>query len=148
MTYGQGGFGQQGGYYQQPPGGYYQQPPSYNVRPGVLTWFTVYCVLMALIYALVAVGGAIILSSPELFEEGPRDPEELKIRAIAMLVVGIALMPVFAIALALPRRPWVWIYDLVLICVGFLSCCFWPISIPLLIFWIKPDARAWFGRGG
>jgi hypothetical protein len=40
----------------------------------------------------------------------------------------------------------VWVYDIVLICLGMTSVCCMPVTIPLLIFWIKPDAKAWFGR--
>jgi hypothetical protein len=39
-----------------------------------------------------------------------------------------------------------WVYDLVVICVGMTSFCCMPVCIPLLIFWIKPEVRAYFGR--
>ena len=41
-----------------------------------------------------------------------------------------------AAAIFLPPRPWVWIYDLVLIAIGFMSCCILPFSVALLIFWL------------
>ena len=53
----------------------------------------------------------------------------------------------FAIAPFLPRRSWVWIYDVVLICFGMTSICSMPAAIPLLIFWFKPETQAYFGRG-
>lgn len=139
MTYGQGGYGQPGGAY----------PPTYfHQRPSAVTWFNVYCILMALLYAIVSVVCAFILSSPEIFEVrgGDLDPVAAKIQAIVMLVVSVPLMMLFAAAPALPRRPWVWVYDIVLICLGMTSVCCMPATIPLLIFWIKPDAKAWFGR--
>jgi hypothetical protein len=38
-------------------------------------------------------------------------------------------------------------YDLVLICIGMTSCCILPAAIPLLIFWLKPEAKNWFHQG-
>jgi hypothetical protein len=35
---------------------------------------------------------------------------------------------------------------MVLICIGMNSCCLLPASIPLLIFWIKPETKTYFGR--
>ncbi|MGB7159266.1 MAG: hypothetical protein WBD40_14450 [Tepidisphaeraceae bacterium] len=60
--------------------------------------------------------------------------------------MGVPLAAVFGVAPFLPRRPWVWIYDLVLICLGLTSICCMPATIPLLIFWLKPEAKAWFGK--
>ena len=61
-----------------------------------------------------------------------------------MTVFGLA--GVFGAAPFLPRRPWVWIYDLVLICLGLTSVCCLPATIPLLVYWLKPEAKSWFGR--
>ena len=35
----------------------------------------------------------------------------------------------------------------VLIALTLTSCCFWPFSIPLLIFWVKPDVRTYYAHG-
>ena len=43
-------------------------------------------------------------------------------------------------------NPWAWIYGMVLICIGLTSPCCLPVTIPLLIGWIKDDAKAYFGR--
>ena len=63
-----------------------------------------------------------------------------RIRAAAWM-----LLVVFAVAPFLPRRKWVWIYDLVVICLGMTSCCTLPVCIALLIFWIRPETRQFFG---
>jgi hypothetical protein len=49
----------------------------------------------------------------------------------------------FGAAPFLPKRRWVWIYDLVLICLSFTGCCI-AFGIPLLIFWLKPETKAFF----
>ena len=59
--------------------------------------------------------------------------------------LGFALtIPVIA-AFFLPNKPWVWVYHLVMICVGMTGCTV-VFSIPLLIFWLKPEVKAWFGK--
>jgi hypothetical protein len=30
--------------------------------------------------------------------------------------------------------------------IGMTSCCFLPFLIPLLIYWLKPETKAYFGR--
>jgi hypothetical protein len=107
-------------------------------RPGVVTWFYVYCVCMALLY-----GGLLVLFG-WLASQGELDPSDEFTMGFAV-VVCVPLMLVFGVAILLPRRPWVWIYDLVLICLG-ISGITAVASIPLLIFWLKPEAKAWFGR--
>ena len=59
-------------------------------------------------------------------------------------MLGGQLCGAFAAPLFMPREKWVWIFDLVLICFGFTTCCLIPACIPLLIFWLKPEAKAWF----
>ena len=129
--------------YAAPP---YGQPPPHlpyaqhylSGRPGVVTWFYVYCVCLALLYAgLVALFGW-------LASEGDlSDPDDLPFVLVA--VICVPLMLAFAAAPLLPRRPWVWIYDLVLICIG-MSGFTVVACVPLLIFWLKPEAKVWFGR--
>ena len=37
---------------------------------------------------------------------------------------------------------------MLLICVGMTSCCCIPACLPILLQWIKPDTKAWFGYTG
>ena len=137
-----------------PPPPPYGPPPGYEVPyaaptgpPAVLTWFKVYAVGMTLLYMLVIVAGVLIYVMADEFTGEPEmGPEEARIQGVVMIVVGVPLAALFAAGAVLPRRPWVWIYDIVLIAIGLTSCCLWPATIPLLIFWIKPEARGWFGR--
>lgn len=111
-------------------------------RPGVIPWFKAYCVMMCLIYLLVAAMGVVLL----LMEPNNLDTtaEELLTMGIVCISLGLGLMTVFLIPLLLRPRPWLWVYDLVLICLSLTSICFWPFAIPLLIFWIKPETKAFF----
>jgi hypothetical protein len=53
------------------------------------------------------------------------------------------LAAAFVAALFLPRKRWAWVCHMVLICLG-LTGCFFPASLPLLLFFIKPETQAYF----
>jgi hypothetical protein len=136
-----------------PPGyphasaGYGYAPPPQVARPPVWPWFVAYAVVMALIYlALAGFGVTIFAVGPEQFADAQTDADGWRINAIIFLVIGPLFSIPFAIAPFLPRKPWVWIYNLVLICLGLTSVCCLPATIPLLIYWLKPETKWWFGR--
>ena len=110
--------------------------------PRVVFWFRVYTGCMTGIYVLCA------LAAPLVFFAGTRtrgeDAVVLKVQAGVLLLVGLVFAVVFALPFVLPRKRWVWIYDLVLICIGLTSCCILPAAVPLLIYWLKPEAKNWF----
>ena len=111
-------------------------------RPPVVTWFVVYCAVFVVLYWGFALLCPFLISLDE--ELTRRDTMILGgIMAGLCFAFGIP----FAIAPFLPRRSWVWIYDIVLICFGMTSICSMPAAIPLLIFWFKPETQAYFGRG-
>ncbi len=112
-------------------------------KPGVWSWFIVYCVVQAILCLFIVGVGAIFFVM---------DPAELEMEAVEARIMGtiyvgmgLALLVLYAIAPFLPRRKWVWVYDLVIICLGMTSCCTLPACIALLIFWIKPETRYFFG---
>lgn len=111
--------------------------------PGVIIAFRIFAILFALMYLFVmALGGVFLLFGDALDVK----PGEAYITAAMLLVVGAPLFFGYVVALALPRKPWVWIYDLVLIALGLTSCLTLPFALPLLLYWLKPGAKAWFGR--
>jgi len=110
----------------------------------VWKWFVVYCILMALLYlALVGLGFGYLLVEPAKLEVNSSEAEFL---GPVFIVAGLLLFFPFVSAPFLPRKPWVWIFDLVLICIGLTSACCLPAAIPLLIFWLKPETKLFFGR--
>jgi hypothetical protein len=140
---------------QYPPPGYphasagygYVPPAAPTERPGVVAWFTVYAILMAVLYLLFAgFGVTVMVVGPEQFADAETSAGEWSVIAAIILVLGLIFCVPYAIAPFLPRKPGVWIYDLVLIALGLGSVCLWPLTIPLLIFWIKPENKLWFGR--
>jgi hypothetical protein len=134
--------------YPPPPGYGYAPPPAYvEQRPGVWPWFVAYAILMGLLYlAFAGFGVTVFVVGSDRFADANTSADEWNALGVIFIAVGVVLGLVFGIAPFLPRRPGVWIYDLVLIALGLTSACLWPMTIPLLIFWIKPETRRWFGR--
>jgi len=91
-----------------------------------------------------------VLASGVFFIAGLRmegeDRVAFLVNSVIFAAIGLPLAILCALPFFLPRKPWVWIYDLVIICIGLTSCCTMVASIPLLIYWLKPDVKAWFER--
>ena len=107
-----------------------------NSRPKVIIWFKVYAILLSLIYFFMVIISPIFLLSGEsgFILSG------LFIIILCFPLFIISILPVF-----LPRRPWVWVYSLIIIGIGMTSACCLPASLPLLIFWLKPDVKRFYG---
>ncbi len=110
-------------------------------RPRVLIWFRVYCVLMALLGLVLLVVGFSVLFGKVHVKDW--DPETA---GIVHAAVGFVYVGAFSMAPFLPPRPKTWLYSLVLICMGMLSCALFPFCVALLIFWIRPNTQQYFGK--
>ncbi|HEX8695646.1 MAG TPA: hypothetical protein VF746_24745 [Longimicrobium sp.] len=118
--------------------------PDPTRRPAVWSWFVAYCAVMVLIYLLVAAAGVFFLvADPAMLDT---EPAEAKAMGLIMIALGLVFAAPFAAAPFLPRRPWVWVYGIVLIALGMTSVCTLPAAIPLLVYWINAETKAWFGR--
>jgi hypothetical protein len=117
---------------------------SLNVAtPPVFKWYVGYCIFMALLYLGVGVSGITFMF---IEPEGDMSAAEAKIMGAIVLIMGLVFGAPYAIAPFLARKSWVWVYGLVLICIGLSSLCCLPVCIPLLIAWLKPDIKAFYGR--
>ena len=102
---------------------------------------------MTALYFLVALMGAgLFLFSDEIVDPDV-DEMELKIMGCVYGVVGLGLAVLFLVGAFVPRRPWGWIYSVILIGLGLTSCCLLPATIPLLIYWIKPEVKQYYNFG-
>lgn len=134
-----------------PPPGYqpgYGGPPPPTGTPAVVMWFRVYCGFLAFMNVLVMGLGIFIVvagsSTPEL-REAANGMEPAIIGAL-YAVLGFAFAVAYSVGLFIPRKPWGWIAGIVLIALGMTSLCCLPAAIPLLIFWLKPETKSYFGR--
>jgi len=115
-----------------------------NPRPPVIKWFRVYSWALCVLYLAVAAFSLpfFVIEPTEL--EMPRAVALLL--GIAILLLGLGLLVASLLPLVLSPRPWVWTYDLVIICLGMTSACFLIACIPLLISWLKPETKSYFGK--
>ena len=117
-------------------------------KPGVIPWYRAYCGFMSFLYT-----GIIIVMVIALFFDFKTELEKEQLPLWAFYIyIGVifgicaALAGGFITSFFLKPKPWTWIYHLVLISLGLTSPCCMPISIPLLIFWIRPENQTYFGR--
>jgi hypothetical protein len=110
-------------------------------RPKVITWFVIYCVFLSLTSIIPIVTGIALLraeaDTPATLDKQPLPP-------VAYLIIGVLGFLTSIVAPFLANRPWKWVYGLILICLAMPACCYLPITIPLLIFWVQPETREYF----
>jgi MFS family permease len=112
------------------------------LEPPVWKWYRVYAGVMAAMYLLVTVAGVVLaVLAPD--SDGEPFPRFI---GLMYAVIGVPFAAAYLAAFFIPRAPWAWIYHLVLICIGLTSICCMPATIPLLIYWLKPEAKQFFGR--
>ncbi len=123
-----------------PPAHTSPAPPA--TEPGVLVWARIYTTLMALMnLCLIPLGASMFF-----IDVPPDDTPRWMLLSQAMAVIGMGV--VFGLGNLAPwfmqRSKAKWIVYIVLIAWSCTSCCTWPFSIPLLIFWLKPEVKAYF----
>ena len=116
------------------------------IRPQIVLWFKVYAGLMAFVYALVIALGVLLMVPNLIPADTSEDAMAMKFGGVIYLVIGLIFGGAYIVGLVTKAQSWAWVYNLVLICVGLTSCLFLPICIPLMIFWLKPEVKAFYGR--
>lgn len=111
--------------------------------PKVIFWARVYNgAMIALYLALSVVGGFLIAFAEELAaDSADTDPMEMTIMGSIYLVTGAILTIVFSVALVWKKGGGAWIYQMIMIIIGLTSCCTWPATIPLMVYWIRDRDR-------
>jgi len=113
--------------------------------PPVVLWARVYAGVLALVYLAVAALGVFVLVMGVAV--GPSSGDGLSATVLGVIYVVLGL--VFALPTAwgafAGRKKYAWYLNMVLICLGFTSCACLPFCIPLVIYWLKPETKAWYG---
>lgn len=136
--------------------GYYAPPPIINA-PAIFPdnetgrkthfWYKIYCALMALLYlAVFGIGIFLTVMATQAPLGMRRNDPPFAIVGPIYAFMGLLFAIPFIGALFLPRTPWNWVVGIVLIALGMTSICCLPALIPLLIYWLKPETQAYFGR--
>ncbi|HUF04943.1 MAG TPA: hypothetical protein VMM38_12305 [Aridibacter sp.] len=126
----------------RPPGG--RIPRDNETGRKTFFWYRVYCGGMFALYGLLVLMGIwLVYAGTSLHMD---DPETAVAAGIIYGTLGAVFAVTYFIALVLPRRSYNWIVGIVMIAIGLTSCCFLPAALPLLIFWLKPETKAYLGR--
>ena len=108
--------------------------------PAVLAWYTAYCLTFACLFLfLVVIAFIALLTEPE-----GNDPPEDKITIAMFAGVGLLFALPYAAGPFLPRKKWAWVLGIVLICIGMSNALCLPVAIPLLIWWLKAETKAYY----
>jgi len=113
-------------------------------QPPIVFWFKIYTGALSLLYLFCVALGVRFFFFPSVLAA---DKMDSLVMGGLMMGLGLVLFVATLLPLLLKPRPWVWVYDLVVICFGLTSVCCLPASIPLLIFWIKPETKRYFMDG-
>ena len=125
---------------QLPPNAPYSASQS---APGVVIWYKVYLGFLAFLF-LICVGVGTI---PLFLDVSEADLDGLPPALFAGIYMGVGIVFLIPclVGFFLRRTPGAWIFHLIMICIGMTGCTL-VFSIPLLIFWIKPEVKTWYGR--
>ena len=122
----------------------------------VVEWYRLYCGLLLLLFVGVAPAALLVgtaqqppfasAAHPTLAElQFEHDARVAEVRVLGLLVCALFAAPV-AVALFLRPTPGAWLYHAFIICLG-MSGCTLPLAVILLIYWLRPETQAHFGRG-
>jgi len=114
--------------------------------PPVVRWYRRYCAVVASAYAFASLAsGGIFQGRTRLAEATDQAPSVFIVFAVLWALVMLFLALVHVAALLTPRAPYAWKVHAVIIGLGMTTLVLWPISMPLLYFWLKRETRVWFG---
>ena len=132
-----------------------------GARPAGLLFYRCWCVLFVLIYLGVSVEEILVATgriepSLDLIESAvsydnqqARDGIVAEKRNDAPGVAAFAglVAAAYAFAAVVPRKPWGWVFGLVMICTTTFPFVITAAgTIPLVMFWVKPAMRAYFNK--
>lgn len=114
--------------------------------PPAVTWYRAFCVMMAAVHGLLALGA--LKLALNRFDFRDLDPAFDPTPLVWIGWVIVATAAIFGLAnlglLLLPRRTWAYGLHLGNLVGAVLLCCPAPLAGPLLWFWLKPEVKAWF----
>jgi hypothetical protein len=117
-------------------------PTSPALRPRVIGFFKIYALVLGLVYLLA--GGLLYLVSQGQAAQAQAVPSAVRYARVGLIILCTALSLTFLAVPVLPRKPWVWGYGLACIVLGMTSFVVIPLALPLLLFWVKPETKAYF----
>lgn len=117
----------------------------------VYLWYKIFCGAIVLA-SLMPIGLGLIALLDLDNKTTPKDRQDLVNGSIMFIVYGLVYLIPYAVGLLMPRTKIHWVLGLVLLLVAlipipsFTTCVFLPAAIVLLVFWFKPETKAYFER--
>lgn len=122
-------------------------PPGFaGRRPAAIVWYRIYAASVVVLYVgFFVLWQLFVPLGPNTAPQRVGWTAEGTMAVVALLSVVAAFAGFFVLAALVPHKPWGWTVGLIAICLG-LSSCFIVVTVPLLVFWLKPETKAAFGR--
>ena len=123
-------------------------PPTQNrpPTPRVWSWYIALCVLMAALNAGAAALGMWVFNQAEYLSiEAQTRPDYWRNYGTFLVLSGVVFGILNLLLPLIPKKPWAYLVHMgnILACV---FCCLpAPLAVPVLIYFLKPDAREMFG---
>ena len=133
----------------QLPGNPYSTPASAHQpvsgKPGlpktdpsfVLMWQRIYVILMTLLYVVSTAFSFFLFAYATDLEDQETSAGEAMAMGAVLAIISLGLVALYGVGLFWRRGNGGWIYQIILIAIGLTSCATWPLTIPLIIGWIK-----------
>ncbi len=107
--------------------------------PAVILWQKGYLGFMTALYVFVIAIGAFLFINADNMQDvdADMDASQAQILGVVYGAMGVVFALLFALGFVFRKGMFGWVYNLISIVIGLMSCCLWPVCIPLVIFWIK-----------
>jgi hypothetical protein len=123
--------------------------PEATLVPPVWNWYRALCLLLALINVAISVGGFWTMTDGvEMAFAAARPQADIDLLAhggLFLFWAGIVFGILNLLILRLPKRPWAYLVHLGNLLAAIPFICPAPFAIPVLIHWVRPETRQFFG---
>ncbi|MEQ8790967.1 MAG: hypothetical protein RIC55_32185 [Pirellulaceae bacterium] len=122
-------------------------------RPAICLWLKAYCVIMLLLLGVVVAAALVMIFAPHIlmaddptYRRNPAGAAALSACfGVVFAVIFAAPMPPLLAFLFWPRGPRAWYVGLAAIIAGFFTTVGWIATFPLLLYWVRPPVKAYYG---
>jgi hypothetical protein len=125
-----------------PPGAEYTHEER---TPEGVTYYRIYAGIMAVLNAILALVGLVLMFTPLFAAPKATSDAEMVIMGLIYGGIGTVFFIAWVVTLFSGRKPWVHTMGTVMIALGMTQICCLPVLIPLLINWLKPETKRWYG---
>lgn len=114
--------------------------------PAVVRWYARYCQFAVALFAAASlVGVRVIGTRAALAEQWGIDPTAVGMFGGLWILTLLFLAFVHFAALRTPATPWAWKIHAIVLAIGLTTLVLWPVALPLIWYWLKPETKAFFG---